>query len=208
MDDFPAACFGGRGISVARGRFRGLRPAAASSRNRKFKIQNSRFKIKRGCGLAWALFQVEPQPAKRPHEQPRVAGLRRRRLRPARPFQGRVPPEPSPQPSGRACDHKEQPSARGRLRAADRFAIELDARYPTANSDCDPPTSVTSNLTPAGFCRYAFGFAPSLRLRFLRRAAISTAATIAASSKKTTARHQRRSCSAASFAAKGSSPSR
>ena len=38
MVDFPAACFGGRGISVARGRFRGLRPAAASYRNRKFKI--------------------------------------------------------------------------------------------------------------------------------------------------------------------------
>ena len=33
--------------------------------------------------------------------------------------------EACPQPSGRACDVKEQSSARGRLRAADRSAIEF-----------------------------------------------------------------------------------
>ena len=39
------------------------------------------------------------------------------------------PPEASPQPSGRACDVEEQPSARGRLRAAGHCATEFTSRH-------------------------------------------------------------------------------
>ena len=35
----------------------------------------------------------------------------------------------SPQPSGRACDMEEQPSARGRLRAAGRCATDFTSRH-------------------------------------------------------------------------------
>ena len=62
----------------------------------------------------------------------RAAGLRRAKLRPADLFRGRSYSKnidksgspistiltASPQPSGGACDAEEQPSARGRLRAA------------------------------------------------------------------------------------------
>ena len=69
------------------------------------------------------------QPAKRPHEQPRAAGLRRREAAARRRLRRRNLPEASPQPSGRACDQKEQPSARGRLRAANRYAIEFAGNH-------------------------------------------------------------------------------
>jgi len=45
---------------------------------------------------------------------------------------------------------KLQPSARGRLRAADRFAIDLDAKHPTTNCGCGLPV-----LTDR-FCQYSF----------------------------------------------------
>ena len=48
----------------------------------------------------------------------RNAGFRGAKLRPADLLRGRYLHKVSPQPSGRACDIKEQPSARGRLRAA------------------------------------------------------------------------------------------
>ncbi len=41
------------------------------------------------------------------------------------PIAARLIPCKSPQPSGRACDVEEQPSARGRLRAASRYATNL-----------------------------------------------------------------------------------
>ena len=46
----------------------------------------------------------------------------------------------SPQPSGRACDQKEQPSARGRLRAADVCDVVFAAR----NHNRKAPTSCQS----------------------------------------------------------------
>ena len=87
----------------------GLRRREAAARCAlRAQIHNSKFRImKSGCSLRSACLQRE-----------RAAGLRRPSLRPARPLQGRFLPEASPQPSGRACDVEEQPSARGRLRAA------------------------------------------------------------------------------------------
>ena len=78
--------------------------------------------VKDTKGEALFLLRRGLQPAKGAHER-RQSGRELRafaagRLWPARPFQGRFQPETSPPPSGRACDGEEQPSARGRLRAA------------------------------------------------------------------------------------------
>ena len=95
---------------------RRLRPAAVPCRNRKFMIQNSRFKIAFGC--AWTYIPVRdaacgahacsvmncgppPPGGCDPHGPTERSKL-----------------ESSLQPSGGACDVEEQPSARGRLRAA------------------------------------------------------------------------------------------
>ena len=106
-----------------------LRPAAAFSRP-KFRIQNSRFKITKSerslCGGRARLQGV--------------AGLRcpqaaARTVLTDRPMTS-IPHGASPQSSGWACDHKEQPSARGRLRAADRCAIEFAGRHFDQNCGC------------------------------------------------------------------------
>ena len=84
----------------------------------KFSIQNSRLRIRAAaCGGRTRLQGA--------------GGLCRPRLRPAQPFQGRFLPKAAQQPSGRACDAEEQPSARGRLRAAGRKATDLDTRHST-----------------------------------------------------------------------------
>ena len=97
MDDFPAACLGGRGIFVVRGRFRELRPAAGSYRNRKFRIQNGSRAA--ACGGRARLQGT--------------AGLRRREAAARTVLTDRFQLGACPQPSGRACDVEEQPSARG-----------------------------------------------------------------------------------------------
>ena len=105
---------------------RRLRPAAVPCRNRKFRIHNSRFKIKSGCSLRSA----------------RTSGLADARCGPSPPPGCGPPgpdgpiPETSPQPSGRACDVEEQPSARGRLRAAGRCATEFAGRHFDQNCGC------------------------------------------------------------------------
>ena len=87
-----------------------LRPAAAS-RSRKFSIQNycSGRGLRRSRTTARSCGPPLPQAAAR------------------RPLAGSNLTA-SPQPSGGACDVKEQPSARRRLRAAGRSATDLDTR--------------------------------------------------------------------------------
>ena len=70
------------------------------------------------------------QPAENKHVRQRTADLRRPRSRPADLLRGRFQSqEISPQPSGRACDDKAQPSARGRLRAASRCATDFAGKH-------------------------------------------------------------------------------
>ena len=81
-----------------------LRPAAPL----RAQIQKSIFRIKRAF---WARLGIRV----------RTAGLRRREAAARTVPTDRFQLETSPQPSGRACDIEEQPSARGRLRAARRL---------------------------------------------------------------------------------------
>ena len=70
-----------------------------------------------------------------------VAGLRRREAAARQSLRDCFLAKKSPQPSGRACDVEEQPSARGRLRAAGRCATELDAKHLNNNRKrSHPPT--------------------------------------------------------------------
>ena len=104
-----------------------LRSAAVPCRNRKFSIQNSKFKIKSGRGLR------RSRTTARSCVPPPGGGCGPTVLT------DRFQPETSPQPSGRACDHKEQPSARGRLRAAGRCATEFAGKHVLyIASSCDP----------------------------------------------------------------------
>ena len=74
------------------------------------------------------------------------ADLRRREAAARRLLTRSIMLETSPQPSGRACDVKEQPSARGRLRATGRYATDLDTRHP----------AIKRRLRPAGRCATDF----------------------------------------------------
>ena len=70
----------------------------------------------------------------RTQRRTRVAGLRGAKLRPARPLQGRFSPDPSPQPSGRACDVEEQPSARGGCGLRHPFRVQIqNSRFKIQN---------------------------------------------------------------------------
>ena len=103
----------------------------------KFRIQYSKFRIAQsGCSLRRT---ARSGPAGR-ELRASAAG----RLRPARPLQGRFPPEESPQPRW-ACDVKEQPSARRRLRppAAPIRAQIHDSKFKIS---CGPPTLTRSIL--------------------------------------------------------------
>ena len=97
-----------------------LRPVAPCGH--KFRIQNSRFKIADRTAACGGHARSEP------------AGRELRasaapRLRPADLLRGRYLHKVSPQPSGRACNVEEQPSARERLRAANRYAIEFAGNH-------------------------------------------------------------------------------
>ena len=71
----------------------------------------------------------------------RTAGLRRPQAAARQSLRDCFLAKKSPQPSGRACDVEEQPSARGRLRAAGRSATELDAKHLNNNRKrSHPPT--------------------------------------------------------------------
>ncbi len=105
-----------------------LRPAGTNS---KFKIQNCRSdcslrraRSKRTCGTR-AVGLRRPQAAGCGAHSGAIHDSKL----PEASMLGRFECQASPQPSGRACDVKEQPSARGRLRAANRYAIEFAGNH-------------------------------------------------------------------------------
>ena len=109
-----------------------LRPGAAVGccgflRSRKFSIQYSRFKIRWAARYAWAYIPARAAACGAHADSATNCGPPPPppRLRPARPLARSISPAASPQPSGWACDVEEQPSARGRLRAAGRCATDF-----------------------------------------------------------------------------------
>ncbi len=106
--------------------------------NSAFKIQDSKLLL----GL---------QPAEAAHDCKELRASAAPTLRPARPFQGRFLPKAAPQPSGRACDVEEQPSARGRLRAADVRDVASVAKHrydQRLRAVTGPPVRLTSFAAP------------------------------------------------------------
>ena len=120
---------------------------------RKFRIQNSRFKITNraaACGGRNDAKELRASAAGRlrPANRCAIASLQK-----------------SPQPSGRACDHKEQPSAgEGRLRAAapvpganSKFKIQnSELMGSSSSSGCKPAEDATTQRScgppPGGGC--------------------------------------------------------
>ena len=101
---------------------------------RKFKIQDSKFRIKQVYRTHLNILPVRGAACGGAQVRVRIAGLRRPQATARRSLRDRFccgplgpdgpAPTASPQPSGWACDVEEQPSARGRLRAAGRCATD------------------------------------------------------------------------------------
>ena len=94
-----------------------LRPAAPL----RAQIQKSIFRIKRAFWARLGIYFRSGRSLRSTQVRVRTAGLRRREAAARTVPTDRFQLETSPQPSGRACDIEEQPSARGRLRAARRL---------------------------------------------------------------------------------------
>ena len=142
---------------------RRLRPAAASYRSRKFRIQNSRFKIKRAFWARLGIYFRSGRSLRRTPATLWSCGPPPPQAAAHTVLTDRFRFRASPQPSGWACDVEEQPSAGGgRLRAAaasceaanSEFKIQdskspiglQPAEHAGSATSCGPPTSLRSQI--------------------------------------------------------------
>ena len=135
---------------------RGEAPARCAHSGRKFKIQNCqsgsslrRARTKWTCGTRVAGLRRREAAARttssRSHGQHKASTTAAGRC-----LWHRSLPEKSPQPSGRVCDVEEQPSARGRLRAADPCGIEFAGDYLAHNWKLQARLSVMTSFLGCG----------------------------------------------------------